>query len=97
MYIKFNSKGVWFFYGPWYEIKVHYGVLKSLLDKSKPMVFNLSEDSSITCNEIFDNDGEDYILISGWDEKGQYQSIALCGCQAYLLSAEGKTLERLSK
>ena len=98
IYIKFNYKGAWFFYGPWKEVAVHYGCEK--LDS--PMVFSFPGcdlGNTTIVDEIFKNDQKEkpsclYTIITGWEE-GQYKAIALLDCKAYLLTSEGKTLEKI--
>ena len=103
IYIKFNYKAAWFFYGPWKEVAVHYGCDR--IDQGDSlMMFKFPKcepDNTMIVDEIFQNDQKDdsksssgYTVVSGWEE-GQFKAIALLDCQAYLLTAEGKTLERI--
>jgi len=103
IYVKFNYNAAWFFYGPWKEVAVHYGCSRA--DQSGgPTVFSFSgceSSNTMVVDEIFQNDHRDnshpsggYTIISGWEE-GRLKAIALLDCSAYLLTAEGKTLERI--
>jgi hypothetical protein len=103
IYIKFNYKAAWFFYGPWKEVAVHYGCSRS--DQAdRPTTFSFERcdpDNTMIVDEIFQNDQRDnskpssgYTIVTGYEE-GQFKAIALLDCQAYLLTAEGKTLERI--
>jgi hypothetical protein len=104
IYIKFNYKGAWFFYGPWKEVAIHYGCERkdSLSDSPTVFIFPKCDPNNTTMvDEIFQNDQRDdskpssgYTVVTGWEE-GQFKAIALLDCKAYLLTAEGKTLERI--
>jgi hypothetical protein len=104
IYVKFNYKGAWFFYGPWKDVAVHYGCGRND-QKDKPSTFsfpNCDPENTMVVDEIFQDVKKDhdskpssgYTVITGWEE-GQFKGIALLYCQAYLLTAEGKTLERI--
>ena len=95
IYVKFKYKGAWFFYGPWKEVKVQYN-RKQFGPDALPKQFNI-DNCLFTVDEVFINGNSDdgYTIVSGWD-KGVYRSIALDNLSgAYLLTAEGKTLERI--
>lgn len=95
IYVKFNYKEAWYFYGPWKEVKLQYNC-KQWGSQPLPNQFEIEnclfivEKSFITKSCV---DG--YTIVSGWD-CGIYRSIALSNeGKAYLLTADGKTLERI--
>src|SRR5574340_475768 len=101
MYIKFNYKEKWFFYGPWTEVSVQYGC-KRTPSEELPMTLSDSE-GPFGVDEIFPQplEGEDpmkagYTVITGTDEVDCRKSIALLRCHAYLLTENGRTIERIS-
>jgi len=103
IYVKFNYKEAWFFYGPWKDVAVHYGCTRTN-EAGGSAVFSFPKcdpENTMTVDEIFENDrrsssepSSGYTVVSGWEE-WQFKAIALLDCQAYLLTAEGKTLERI--
>jgi hypothetical protein len=105
IYVKFNFKATWFYYGPWKDIAVHYNCPRRDRDNATP-VFKIgftNENTEICVDEIFAQDTpiengsihSGYTIITGYDENGKWCAIALSGCQAYLLTREGKTLDRI--
>jgi len=103
IYVKFNYKDAWFFYGPWKEVAVHYGCMKVNQADCQTMTLRFpgcDPDNTMLVDEIFQNDQKSlepssgYTVVTGWDN-GEFKAIALFECKAYLLTAEGKTLERI--
>lgn len=101
MYIKFNYKETWFFYGPWTEVSVQYGCQRTPIPEY-PMTLSDSY-GQFVADEIFPQplSGEDemkagYTVIAGTDKDGVRKSIALFRCSAYLLAENGSTIEKIA-
>jgi len=105
MYVKFNYKGGWFFYGPWENVQVRYVCKREVTDKGRTY-FSLigpSNPEHLFVDEIFvqnlieglNENTVVYTVIIG-NEKGTYRGIALYGCTTFLLNEEGKTMEKLN-
>jgi len=107
IYIKINYKAGWMYYGPWKDININYncsrrdrGAGESILFKTG--VAESGEAIEICVDEIFlQGEADDkkphsdgYTIVTGWDD-GLFRSMALKGCTAYLLTPEGKTLDRI--
>jgi len=102
IYVKLNYKATWLFYGPWKDVRVHYNCTRR--DRvDGPILFKIGNEEEICVDEIFCQGDEnlkdlvknpEYTIVSGFED-GLYRSMAIKGCTAYLLTPEGKTLDRI--
>ena len=101
MYIKFNYKGSWIFYGPWDDVHVQYGC--QCKDENCPMIL-ASESGDELVEELFVQQlldgqkatGVGYTIIAGIDKTGCWRRIALYNCKTYLLTESGNTIEKIA-